>query len=168
VTLAITLVVLAVVISAVAGYLNWIAGRHERLASRADAAWAALDAQLVRRAAAAHTRSLALNDAGLREAAEASLVGGEERREDTENALGRALRRSDQGDSGISELHDIAGRVHLARQFHNDAVRDLAALRRRRVTRLLRLGRGDHVGPGRVFFEIDDTVGRGPSSPAAG
>lgn len=167
-TLAIILAVAAVVVSAVGGYLNWIAGRHERLSARADSAWAALDAQLLRRAVAAHARGTACRDEALIAAAQSALVGGRDGREEVENALGRALRRGEPGDLETGALHDAAGRVHLARQFHNDAVRDLVALRRRRVARLLRLGHGDHTGPGRTFFEIDDTVGRGSSSPAAG
>jgi len=168
VTLAVTLAVVAVVLSAVAGYLNWVAGRHERLAARADAAWAALDAQLVRRAAAAHSMGLSQQDGALIAAAEAALAEPVSRREEIENQLGRALRRAilPEGpeetapEPHVIELREAAGRVHLARQFHNDAVRDLASLRRRRTARLLRLGRGDHSGPGRAYFEIDDTVAR--------
>ena len=39
----------------------------------------------------------------------------------------------------MEELAILARKVMLARQFHNDAVRDLLALRRRRLVRLLHL-----------------------------
>ena len=164
-TLALVLIVVAAVLSALAGYCNWIAGRHERLASRADSAWAALDAQLVRRAAAARVFGASCGDEALARAAAEALAGGPGR-EEVENTLGRELRRAGaddvpEADPAYGELREAAGRVHLARQFHNDAVRDLRALRHRRTARLLRLGRGDGTGPGRAFFEIDDTVARG-------
>ncbi|MCW2667162.1 MAG: hypothetical protein JWN57_2124, partial [Frankiales bacterium] len=49
-TLAVLTVALVVVLAL---YVTWTAGRLDRLHARVDAAWAALDAQLVRRAAAA-------------------------------------------------------------------------------------------------------------------
>jgi hypothetical protein len=167
-TLAIVTIAV-VVLSVLAGYGNWIAGRHERLASRADSAWAALDAQLVRRAAAARVLGASCGDDALAKAAADAIAGGPHR-EAVENTLGRELRRAGTDDvppddPAYRELREAAGRVHLARQFHNDAVRDLRAIRRRRTARLLRLGRGDATGPGRAFFEIDDTVARGAAPP---
>jgi hypothetical protein len=47
----VALLVAAVVL--LATYLTWTASRLDRLAARVEAAWSALDAQLVRRAAAA-------------------------------------------------------------------------------------------------------------------
>lgn len=44
---------LVLIAGALAGYITWLRGRLERLYGRVEAAWAALDAQLVRRAAAA-------------------------------------------------------------------------------------------------------------------
>ena len=41
-------------------YVSWTAGRLDRLHARVDAAWAALDAALVRRAAAARAVAVAL------------------------------------------------------------------------------------------------------------
>jgi hypothetical protein len=53
---------------------------------------------------------------------------------------------------------DLAGtttRVGLARRFYNDAVRDIRALRRQRLPRLLRL-HASHPLP--RYFDIDDRL----------
>jgi hypothetical protein len=53
---------------------------------------------------------------------------------------------------------DLAGtgtRVSLARRFYNDAVRDTAALRHRRLPRLMRL-HGSRPLP--RYFDIDDRL----------
>jgi hypothetical protein len=81
-----------------------------------------------------------------------------------ENAVGRAV--ADLALAGgdphvLDDLREAAARVHVARRFYNDAVRDTRALRARRLPRLLHLA--GHV-PMPVFFDIDDTV---PPSPAA-
>lgn len=162
--------VVALVVLAVAGlvlvYLVWLGGRHDRLTARADGAWAALDAQLARRAAAGRGLALLRDDTAVVDAAEAVLRSAGETapsdaRQDVENAFGRALRRAgyerldpDAGSALLPELRSAAARVLLARQFHNDAVRDLQALRHRPTARLARWGRG---GTQR-YFEIDDTV----------
>jgi hypothetical protein len=52
-----------------------------------------------------------------------------------------------------AELVRASRRVALARQAHNDLVRDALALRRRRVVRMLRLAR-KHPLP--AYFDIDD------------
>lgn len=163
------LVVAIVVVATVAVllvYLVWLGGRHDRLTARTDGAWAALDAQLVRRAAAARALALVRGDAAVVEAAEMVLTDAghsapSDERQDAENALGRALRGAGYesldpaaGPTPLSELRSSAQRVLLARQFHNDAVRDLMALRHRPAARLARWGRG---GTQR-YFEIDDTV----------
>jgi hypothetical protein len=166
--LVVALVALAVL--AVAGvYLTWLGGRHDRLTARADGAWAALDAQLARRAAAgravAVTRGEEADDV-VRAAAEPVLAAARETapsagRQDAENALGRAMRAAGYerlDNPEVAELRSAAQRVLLARQFHNDAVRDLLAIRGRPTARLLRWARG---GTQR-YFEIDDTVLTGP------
>ena len=166
----VVLVVGAVVVVAV--YLTWLAGRHDRLTARADGAWAALEVQLVRRAAAGRVLAAERRDLGVLAAADSALRAEPAFREDSENALGRSLRQAGyealppQGlppaqQASLAELRGIAGRVRLARQFHNDAVRDLLALRRRPAARLLRLGRGS----GQRYFEIDDSVLTGESVP---
>ena len=144
-------------------YVTWTAGRLDRLHARVDAAWAALDAQLVRRAAAA--RALVpyvdgdpLLAGRLEEAAHAALDAGEQDREGVENDLSRALRsavlRLGPG-APIDELRAAASRVALARSFHNTAVKDTRAVRWRRIPRLLRLA-GHRAMP--TYFEIDDTA----------
>jgi hypothetical protein len=157
-------VVAAVVLLAV--YVTWTAGRLDRMHARVDAAWAALDAQLVRRAAAARAL-LPYLPAGPEAtdraaAARASLVVGPERREAVENDLSRALRGAapllptgPEAAQVRAELETAAVRVGLARSFHNSAVRDTRALRRRRLPRALRLA-GHRALPD--FFDVDDTV----------
>ena len=156
----VVLVVVLVLLAAL--YVSWTASRLDRLHARVDAAWAALDAQLVRRAAAA--RQLAAHlppgpeaDALARTASE-TLEPGAEGREARENDLSRALRAAvPQLPPGtdLSELEDAATRVGLARAFHNDAVRDTRAVRLRRMPRALRLA-GHRALP--QYFEIDDTT----------
>lgn len=147
------------------GYLAWLAVRIDRLAGRVEAAWSALDTQLVRRAAAAVALAARLGDEDLRRAAEDALAAPQAHRDAVENALSRALRRAHP--AGVEVLDEPAvaatrthgpttvARVRLARQFYNDAVRDLRALRNRRILRLLHLGATRPL-PG--FFEIDDSA----------
>jgi hypothetical protein len=152
------LVLLAVLASGV--YLSWTAGRLDRMHARVDASWAALDAQLARRAGAAIALVPLLPPAEAREldaAAHASLHAGEEGREAVENALSRALRTALvalPAHADLEELRTAVTRVGLARSFHNAAVKDTRALRRRRLPRAFRLA-GRRVMPD--YFEIDDT-----------
>jgi hypothetical protein len=55
--------------------------------------------------------------------------------------------------AAVDELARAGRRVALARQVHNDLVRDALALRRRRLVRVLRLARR-HPVP--AYFDIDD------------
>lgn len=138
----------------VAGFLGiysaWTAGRLDRMHARLDAARSALDAQLRERA------TVALVIPHLRESARRCLnmpgLGPE--REQAENVLSRDLRAAPPSD----ELNEVVTRAGFARAFHNDAVRDALALRRRWIVRLLHLaGRA----PLPSYFEIDDaTVNR--------
>ncbi len=170
-------VVLAVVLSI------WITStltRLDRLHARVDAARAALDAQLVRRAAAllhvAESPGSGL-DAEQRSyrqtVAEAALnPDPSSAREVVENAVGRAVLEL-AGDETLvapeaaAELREAAVRVQVARRFYNDAVRDTRSLRARRMTRLLRLaGHADLP----QFFDIEDTApqlgaGTAPEAP---
>lgn len=153
----------AIAVILLVAYVTWTAGRLDRMHARVDAAWAALDAQLVRRAAAARALAPLLPDgpdrARLeRAAAQALAATGDDRREAVENALSLALHDALGGlpePVDAAELRTAATRVALARSFHNAAVKDTRSLRFRRVPRLLRLA-GHRAMPG--YFEIDDTV----------
>lgn len=158
-------VVLAVLLTM---WVTFTLTRLDRLHARVDAAQAAMDAQLVRRAAALlHVAESP--DSSLPEQLRISCqriatdalnadVGGS--RQDAENAVGRAVReivvfpvplRHD----AAAELQEAAARVLIARRFYNDAVRDTRALRARRLPRLFRMA-GRRALP--EFFDIDDTV----------
>lgn len=146
-------------------YVTWTAGRLDRLHARVDAAWAALDAQLVRRAAAARALAPALPPGPvatvLAAAATAALEAGPAGREAVENDLSRALRHAvpllpRELPAGLREELVTAGvRVGLARSFHNAAVTDARRVRRRRLVRGLHLA-GHREWP--VHFDIDDTA----------
>jgi hypothetical protein len=162
-------VALAVVLTT---WITFTLTRLDRLHARVDAARAALDAQLVRRAAALRHVAEAARDDELDAAerlryqtiaalARAALTPGcPDRREAAENAVGRAVAELASGTTRVgaaaaSELREAAARVQVARRFYNDAVRDTRALRARRMPRLFRLA--GHVPlPG--FFDIDDTL----------
>lgn len=158
-----TLVVAVVaIVVLLASYVTWTAGRLDRMHARVDAAWAALDAQLVRRAAAARELRSQLPPgpaaSALDAAASASLDAGPDGREAVENDLSRALKAAAAlvpGDTSLTELETASTRVGLARSFHNTAVTDTRALRRRRLPRALRLA-GRRAMP--TYFDIDDTV----------
>jgi hypothetical protein len=151
------LVVLAV-------WATWTLNRLRRLEARVEQAWAALDTQLRRRVGLAdelarnHPGALGVPAAARLSAAATGarrLAGGD--REHAENDLGHALRELPGDLPGVpvalqADIQGTAVRVGLARRFYNDAVRDTRALRRRRVSRLLRL----HAGrPLPRFFDID-------------
>jgi hypothetical protein len=57
-----------------------------------------------------------------------------------------------------ADVQGTAVRIGLARRFYNDAVRDTRALRRRRVSRLLRL---HATRPLPRFFDIDARLPEG-------
>jgi hypothetical protein len=162
-------VLLVGVVVLLALYVTWTAGRLDRMHARVDAAWAGLDAQLVRRAAAACDLLPFLPpgpDADALDArAHAALAAGEVDRDVIENDLTRALRAATPllppaAEVALAELDAAASRVGLARSFHNSAVTDTRALRGRRMPRMLRLA-GHRALP--AFFDVDDTAFR-PSS----
>ena len=175
------IVVVAVLAAALTAWVTFTATRLDRLHARVDAAQAALDAQLVRRAAAVqHVTAVAGDDlspqlaADLSRYALAALAAGTAEREPAENALGRAANQlADAGPSLAPSyapvLHEVAEsalRVVIARRFYNDAVRDTRALRSRRMPRLLRLA-GHRDSP--QFFDIDDaTRWPLPATPSGG
>ena len=131
------MIAVVAVVVVVASYLTWMAGRLDRLAVRVEAAASALDAQLARRAVVAYELSEEPPVATLHAAARAALDGAADRGT-VESSLSRELRAAPQV-AGVEEMAVLARKVMMARQFHNDAVRDLLALRRRRLVRLLHL-----------------------------
>ncbi|WP_050997056.1 MULTISPECIES: hypothetical protein [Frankia] len=164
------LVVVVALVVATATYLTWLARRLDRLAARVSDAGGGLVTQLVARADAAARLAercgldeLAASAARARATYPALLAGAplDAAVELTENALSRALRSAEVAAAGQRfpvELHAVdsgAARVALARQFHNDAVRDQRALAGRRVVRVLHLS-GRRPPPG--YFEIDDAL----------
>ena len=178
-----TVVLVVAIVVALASYLTWMAGRLDRMHTRVEAARASLDTQLLRRAAAAQELAGFLLAQGrgtptveqVHRSARQALTQPEDSREQAENALSRALRASarvwsadPEGGaaetlvelpagirSRLVELDRAVTRVGLARQFHNDAVRDSRVLRSRRLPRALRLA--GHA-PLFDYFEIDDTA----------
>jgi hypothetical protein len=155
-------VAVVVVVVAVATYLTWTATRVDRLHARAAAAFSALDAQSVRRAAATADlgRDAGLDDA--QDAAKAVLTAHPDDREAAENDLTRTLRAVTvrARPTALPAVVEASRRLALARQVHSDLVRDALAVRRRPLVRLLRLAR-NHPLP--RFFDIDDpTVDDGP------
>jgi hypothetical protein len=161
------LVPAAVVVALLLVWTVWSLTRLGRLADRVDRAWTALDSQLQRRAALAdelardHAAVLGPGAAArLATAVEGARNPRSGDRELAENVLGRELRELPAGLPEVptalrADLAGTATRAQLARRFYNDAVRDTRALRRRRLSRLLRL----HAArPLPRFFDIDDDL----------
>jgi hypothetical protein len=152
-------------------YLSWTAGRLDRLHARIDAARAALDAQLLRRASVAQelATSGVFDPAAsmvLYQAAHAARLARDEQREVAESELSQALRvvfaesaqvravhEAPGGQDSTAELVAAVRRVPMARRFHNDAVRAARAVRRHRTVRWFRLA--GHA-PFPLAFEMDD------------
>lgn len=174
-------VILAVAVTAaLSGWITFTATRLDRLHARVDAAQAALDAQLVRRAAAVQqVATVAAADLepeltrALSRDAVAALSAGPQEREPSENALGRAANQLADVSPTLpatysGDLHEVAEsalRVVIARRFYNDAVRDTRLLRNRRMPRLFRLA-GHRESP--QFFDIDDATRWAQSVPLPG
>lgn len=166
-----TLIWIAVALLLIGVYLSWTAGRLDRLHARIDAAKAALDAQLLRRASIAQELATAgvLDPAAsivLYQAAHDARQAEEEHREVAESELTQALRAvfadsaqvdavraAPGGDETAGELAAAVRRVPMARRFHNDSVRAARALRRHRKVRWFRLA--GHA-PFPLAFEMDD------------
>ena len=147
-------VVLAAIFSA---YLGWTAQRVERLHVRVQSAERALEAHLVRRAAAAAVVAELTDSVELYAAARMALDAEPGERESAENDLTRQLRAVDlePASPAVRTLIATSRRVVLARQVHTDLVRDALSARRRVLVRLLRLGRR-HPRP--QYFDIVEPV----------
>ncbi|MDT0345572.1 LemA family protein [Streptomyces litchfieldiae] len=166
-----TLIWIAAGLLLVGIYLSWTAGRLDRLHARIDAARAALDAQLLRRASIAQELATAgvFDPAAsmvLYQAAHAARLAEDEQREVAESELSqalrvvfaesaqvRAVRDAPGGQDSAAELVAAVRRVPMARRFHNDAVRAARAVRRHRTVRWFRLA--GHA-PFPLAFEMDD------------
>jgi hypothetical protein len=148
-------VAVVAVVMLVATYLTWTAARVDRLHGRAAAAYAALDAHLVRRAAAASAVAEAVQLPALSYAARIALDAEPDERDVAENDLTSQLRGVvvESDTPAFAELVAVSRRVALARQVHDDVVRDALAVRRRVVVRALRLAR-KHPRP--AYFDVDD------------
>jgi hypothetical protein len=157
----------------VASYVAATSNRLDRLHARLDATRAALDAQLLRRAAV----TLEIAASGLLDPATSVLLasaahqaracpGEHADREAVESTLTVALRAAfDDPDVAqmlaaeptgldlLAELDAATTKVPLGRRFFNDAARATLAVRRHRIVRWLRLA--GHVDPP-TFFEMDD------------
>jgi hypothetical protein len=149
----IVVVVVAVVLAAT--YLTWMAGRIDRLHARAAASFEALDAALVRRAAAAIKLGEQIGQPELQRLGQAAIDSPETDREIAENELTKTVRELPfaAGSPAMADISAASRRVSLARHIHNDLVRDALALRRRRVVRVMGAGRR-HAAP--AYFDIED------------
>lgn len=165
-------------------YLSFSAARLDRLHHRVESSRAALDTQLVRRAAVAVEAAQFLDPSSgllLADAAAEALAAGEGLgqglgdsvsravgREEAENELSRALHTALDDTAHIAQLRleavtsdalDVltkaCERVQLARRFHNDAVAQAQRMRRKRVVRWAWLA-GRAQMP--EMFEIDDSL----------
>ncbi|MBU8860039.1 MULTISPECIES: hypothetical protein [unclassified Micromonospora] len=143
------------VLGLLSAYLIWTSGRVQRLQVRADSAARALDAHLLRRAAAAAVLAEQRYGVELYVAARIALDAAPEEREAAENDLTRQLRgvRLDPDDQACAAVIAASRRLALARQVHTDLVRDARSARGRPVVRLFRMGRGRQWPR---YFDIDD------------
>jgi hypothetical protein len=174
----IVLVVLALVLWSF--YVSWRASRLDRLHNRVEAARAALDLALVRRAAAASE----LASSGLLDPAASLLLAdavrrarqdGKSERDLAESDLSRALRatlgdphfRQELASGGavgngagelVAEVEAAAQRVFIARKFYNDLAGRTVDARRRPLAKVLHLS-GSAKQP--EFFDMDDAVADG-------
>ncbi|GAA3013556.1 NUDIX hydrolase [Actinokineospora diospyrosa] len=152
-------------------WLVGVANRLDRLHVRTDAAWAALDAALARRAVVARAVSGGIDPlAGdrLRVLADRAEHAARPDREPAENALTRELASVDRRClplTLVAELGDAEHRVVIARRVHGDAVRDTLAIRRRRPVRWLKLA---GTAPSPQYLEIaEPSLAEDVARPAA-
>jgi hypothetical protein len=136
-------------------YLGWTAHRVRRVHVRAQSAERALDAHLMRRAAAAAVVAEEADNVELYAAARLALDAGPDDRESAENDLTRQLQAVRLSDTDPADRTLIASsrRVMLARQVHTDTVRDALTARRRPLVRALRMAR---QYPLPKYFDIED------------
>jgi 8-oxo-dGTP pyrophosphatase MutT (NUDIX family) len=162
--IALFIVVGALVLILIA-WLVATANRLDRLHIRTDAAWAALQAALDRRAVVARAVAVIVNTGSLRETADHAEQAPRPDREAAENELSRelaAVERVRLPLALVAELNDAEQRVVIARRVHNDAVRDVLTQRRRRTVRWLKLA---GTAPQPEYFEIAEPELNGEAAP---
>jgi hypothetical protein len=152
---ALGVVAVAALLSA---YLFWTAHRVERVHVRAASAERALDAHLVRRAAAAAVVAEQQDAAELYAAARLALDAEPGEREAAENDLTRALQSlplqpAASAGAATRTLIGTSRRVVLARQVHTDLVRDALTARGRPLVRILGMARRY---PRPSYFDIEE------------
>lgn len=159
------------VVALLSAYLGWTAHRVERVHLRAQSATRALEAHLLRRAAAAAVVAEHADATELYAAARLALDADTGEREAAENDLTRQLQamRLDAlpatgADAAARTLIVTSRRAVLARQVHTDLVRDALTARGRPVVRVLRLARRYPL-PG-YFDIVEPTLPELPGSPA--
>ena len=135
--LEIWLVLLLIVLVLVGSWAYFTAQRLNRLHIRTDAARAALQAMLDRRAAVSAALIPAAAEPARRAEAIALEYGNFERRASVEREVTAVIEAEAQTPP---ELVDAGARVELAHRFYNDAVADTRILRMQAPVRLLRLG----------------------------
>lgn len=142
-----------VLVALAAAYLGWTARRVEGLHVRAQSAQRALDAHLLRRAAAAAVVAEHAEAAELYAAARLALDAEAGEREAAENNLTRQLQAIPLrgSDPAIHTLVVTSRRVMLARQVHTDLVRDALTARERPLVRVLGMAR---PYPRPTYFDI--------------
>ena len=134
------------VVALLSAYLWWTAQRVERIHLRAQSAARALQAHLLRRAAAAAVVAEHAEVTELYAAARLALDAQPAEREAAENDLTRQLQvlRPDElppGDPATRTLLTASRRAVLARQVHTDLVRDALTARGRPLVRALGMAR---------------------------
>jgi 8-oxo-dGTP pyrophosphatase MutT (NUDIX family) len=146
-------------------WLYATANRLDRLHVRTDAAWAALQATLDRRAVVARAVAATADIGSLREVADHAERASRADREAAENELSRelaAVERVRLPLALVAELVDAEQRVVIARRVHNDAIRDTLTQRRRRMVRWLKLA---GTAPSPEYFEIAEPEMTGDATP---
>ena len=143
------------VVTLLCAYLGWTARRVERVHVRARSAERALDAHLLRRAAAAAVVAEQRDNVELYAAARLALDADPEERETAENDLTRLLQAVPLSavDPAAQAVIATSRRAMLARQVHTDLVRDALIARQRPLVRLLRMSRR-YSRP--QYFDIED------------
>jgi hypothetical protein len=135
------------VLALLSTYLGWTAQRVERVHARVRSAERALEAHLLRRAAAAAVVAEQADAMELYAAARLALDAAPGDREAAENDLTRQLQALPPqalpatADPATRTLIATSRRAILARQVHTDLVRDALTARRRPVVRLLGMAR---------------------------